>query len=170
MTIAWPLPISLNAVQPPRASAGLRVTPATVTVRSLRGIANLMTSPGCIAPFRPSASSTGTHMVDGAAGFCWAATGMAMTKIAVAESDVLKVWLIMRMRVLHDGKPRVKRQYCCSRRRLPMCDPTDTSEHRERRATRRQRPRRQRSQERDTASESKPRYDWPYQALFLGEH
>src|ERR1035437_3505089 len=61
IAMAWPFAVSLNASHPPSASAGFKVTPPTVTARSLRGKLNLMTSPGCMAPFRPSACSTGAQ-------------------------------------------------------------------------------------------------------------
>jgi len=46
--------VALKATQEPKASAGLSWMRSTVTVRSPRGRPNLYTSPGCIAPVRPS--------------------------------------------------------------------------------------------------------------------
>src|SRR5438876_4559250 len=54
-------PSCLNAAHEPNASAGLISTLLSVTCKSFLGIANLITSPGCICPGRPIASSTCFH-------------------------------------------------------------------------------------------------------------
>ncbi len=58
-----PLPCGMNANQVPSAKPGFTVTLPTVTARSERGKANLITPPGCGAPERPSACSTACQSV-----------------------------------------------------------------------------------------------------------
>ena len=70
MTIACPPPTSLKATQDPRANAGRMRTPRAVTWRSRRGKLKRTTSPGCVAPFRPSACSTALQLPVPRGAFC----------------------------------------------------------------------------------------------------
>src|SRR3954454_11546873 len=54
-------PLDEKAAHDPSARPGLIATPATVTLRSFRGMANLNAPSGCIFPLRPNADSTGFH-------------------------------------------------------------------------------------------------------------